>query len=175
MSSQPRGAGRPGPAHAAARGVIGLLLTGHGVRKLSTRWGGGGLPAATAQMEGLQLHPARLNAISAGVTQLAGGVLTAAGLLTPVGCCLISSNMIVAIRTASAGKGPWGVNGGWEYPLVLTVASLAIAERGAGPLSADRWLGLERGGWLAGAAAAAIAAAGAEAVLSSARRLPGDG
>ena len=171
MSSEP-GTSGPGLAHAAARCVIGLLLTGHGVRKLSTRLGGAGLPAATTQMENLRLQPARLNAIAAGVTQATGGVLTATGLLTPLGCCLISSNMIVAMRTACAGKGPWGINGGWEYPLVLATASLAIAERGAGPVSLDRQLGLERGGLLVGATAAALAVAGAEAVLTSVRQAP---
>jgi putative oxidoreductase len=161
-----RSTGSPGIAHAAARGAVGLLLAGHGLRKLSSVLGGPGLAGATAQMENLKLRPPRSNAIAAGATQLIGGGLTATGLLTPVGCALITSNMIVAIRTACAGRGPWGTNGGWEYPLVLALSSMAIAERGAGPLSLDRTLGIERSGPLVAAGTAATALTGAGLVLA---------
>jgi putative oxidoreductase len=167
-----RSARSPGIAHTAARGAVGLLLAGHGLRKLSSVLGGPGLPGATAQMENLKLHPPKLNAIAAGVTQLVGGTLTATGLLTPVGCALISSNMMVAMRTACAGRGPWGTNGGWEYPLVLGLSATAIAERGAGPLSLDRRLGIERSGPLVATVTAGAALTGAALVLSRATGRP---
>ena len=158
-----------GVVHAATRGVVGLLFVGHGLRKLTTALGGPGLEGATAQMEGLGLHPARANALSAATTQLAGGALLTAGLLTPVASAAIAGNMFVVMRTSCAGKGPWGVNGGWEYPLVLAAAALALAEHGPGPLSLDRALGTERSGAAIGLAAAGVSAASAAAVLTRAR------
>lgn len=169
------GSGEAGIAHAGVRTIVGLLLTGHGVRKLSSRLGGSGLAGATAQMESLGLRPGRIHAISAGVTQTAGGLLMASGLATPLGGAIIASNMIVAMRTACVGNGPWGINGGWEYPLVLAASSLAVAERGGGPLSLDRRLGLERSGPLYGAASAVLATAAAGAVLSTRRLAAGSG
>jgi putative oxidoreductase len=154
-----------GLANAATRGIVGLLFVGHGLRKLTPALGGPGLEGATAQMEGLGLRPARANALSAATTQLAGGALLTAGLLTPVASAAIAGNMFVAMRTSCAGKGPWGVNGGWEYPLVLAAAALGLAEHGPGPMSLDRALGSERNGPAIAAASLAAALASAAAVL----------
>jgi putative oxidoreductase len=172
MSAFPQSRGRAaaGVAHAATRGIVGLLFVGHGLRKLTTSLGGPGLEGAIAQMEGLGLHPARTNALSAATTQLAGGALLTAGLLTPLASAAIAGNMFVAMRTSCAGKGPWGVNGGWEYPLVLSAAVLGLAEHGPGPLSLDRALGTERSGAGTATAALAVALASAAAVLRTRAR-----
>lgn len=159
-----------GPAHAAARTIVGLLFVGHGLRKLGPFLGGTGLDAATAQMDGLGLRPARANAAAAATTQLAGGALLFAGLLTPVASAAVAGNMFVAMRTSCAGKGPWGVNGGWEYPLVLSAAALALAESGPGPMSLDRLLGTERSGTITALASLAAALGSAAAVLKTSRR-----
>ena len=156
-----------GLAHTLARVTVGALFIGHGLRKLVPVLGGGGLDAATAQMDGLGLHPARANAVAAAGTQAAGGALLAVGLLTPLAAAVVAANMIVVMRTSCAGKGPWGVDGGWEYPLVLTAAALALAEHGPGPLSLDRALGRERSGTGAAAAALATALAGSAGVLAA--------
>jgi len=166
MSSDRAGLGL---VHAAVRLILGLLFVGHGLRKLRPVLGGPGLDGAEAQMESLGLRPARANAAAAATTQLVGGGMLAAGLLTPVASTAIAANMIVAMRTAQAGKGPWAIDGGWEYPLVLTAAALALAEHGPGPLSLDRLLGTERTGTVTGLASLGAALAGSEAVLAAAR------
>jgi len=154
------------------RVAIGLLFVGHGAQKLLGWFGGNGLDAATAEMEALGLRPARPNAVLAGASQMAAGGLVAAGLLTPVGASLIAANMITAIRTACAGKGPWGPNGGWEYQLVLTLALASLVENGPGDLSLDNALGIERSGTATAAAALAAAAAGSAAAIAVGRSRP---
>lgn len=159
-----------GPALTASRVTLGLLFTGHGARKLAPVMGGTGLKGATEQMEALGLKPPRANALLAAATQLAGGVLLSAGLLTPIGAAAIAANMIVVMRTSCAGRGPWGVNGGWEYPLVLSLAALTIAEQGPGPLSLDRLLGTERSGPAVAALTLAAAGGASGSVLGAAKR-----
>lgn len=151
------------------RAVLGPLFVGHGLRKLTRRLGGPGPEGTTAQMDGLGLRPPRANAVAAGATQLAGGALVAAGLLTPVGATAVAANMMVVMRTSCAGRGPWGTDGGWEYPLVLTAAALALADGGPGPLSLDRRLCIERSGAGTATACLAASAAGSAAVLALAR------
>jgi putative oxidoreductase len=50
-------------------------------------------------------------AVAAGASELVGGALFAAGLLTPVGAALISATMITAMLTVHAGKGLWMTEG----------------------------------------------------------------
>jgi putative oxidoreductase len=155
----------------ALRAVIGLLFVGHGAQKLFGWFGGHGLAAATDEMEALGLRPARANAVLAGSTQIAGGALVATGALTPLGSAAIAGNMITAIRTACAGRGPWGPNGGWEYQLVLTLALLALAEGGPGGLSVDAVRRRERSGPIWAMAALAAALAGSSGAIAVGRRL----
>ncbi len=161
-----------GLVRGAFRIVIGLLFVGHGAQKLLGWFGGAGLEAAEEEMEALGLRPARPNAILAGGSQMAAGGMLAAGLLTPVCSSVIGANMITAIRTACAGKGPWGLRGGWEYQLVLTIALLSFVEDGPGALSLDGALGIERKGTKTAALALAAAAGGAAAAIEQGRRAP---
>jgi putative oxidoreductase len=152
--------------------VIGLLFVGHGGQKLLGWFGGDGLDASTAEMRALRLEPARANAVLAGASQLVAGAFVAVGLLTTFGCAVIAANMITAIRTACAGKGPWGLRGGWEYQLVLTLALLALAEDGPGKLSLDHLIGIDywSARWAAGALVAAVLAATTAIVLGRSLR-----
>jgi putative oxidoreductase len=159
------------PAITALRVAIGTLFVGHGAQKLFGRFGGGGLEPSVAEMKALRLEPARANAVLAAATQCAGGAMVAAGFLTPVGTTLISANMVTAIRTACAGKGPWGLNGGWEYQLTLVLALAAIAEHGPGALSLDRAFKTELSGPAVALASLVASAGGSAAVVAIGQRL----
>ena len=149
------------------RTAIGGLFVGHGTQKLFGWFGGPG-PAGTEQMmEGLQLAPARRNALAAGAAETAGGVLLAAGLATPLAAASLIGTMATAIRTVHLKNGPWNANGGYEYNLVLIATLLGLVDDGPGELSADRALGVRASGpwWALGTLAGALAASTATVEL----------
>ena len=106
------------------------------------------------------MRPGRLMAVAAGASELVGGALFAAGLLTPVGAALISATMVTAMLTVHAGKGLWATEGGVEYNLVLLAAAFAVTAIGAGDWSLDHALGLDVAGVGWAVAELAIALAG---------------
>ena len=142
----------------ALRAVVGGLFVAHGAQKLFGAFGGHG-PAATGEVfEQVGLGPGPVTARAAGVAELGGGALLAAGLLTPVGAAATSGSMVGAIGAVHGAKGPWNADGGYEYNLVLIAAGLALTLTGPGCLSLDRLLGSERRGlrWAAAELAAAV-------------------
>jgi putative oxidoreductase len=100
-------------------------------------------------------------AVAAGASELVGGALFAAGLLTPVGAALISTTMITAMLTVHAGKGLWMTEGGIEYNLVLVAAAFGVTAIGAGKWSLDHALGLHVAGvgWAVGELAVGLVGA----------------
>jgi putative oxidoreductase len=152
----------------AARAVIGGMFVGHGTQKLFGWFGGPGPKGTEAMMESLELRPARVNALAAGLTETVGGTLLAAGLATPLAAAGLTGVMTTAIRKVHLDKGFWAANGGWEYNAVLIAAVTALAETGPGPLSLDHALGIERRGpaWALGALALGMVMAGATISLA---------
>jgi putative oxidoreductase len=117
-------------------------------------------------MAALQMHPAKANALAAGVTEAAGGALIAAGLATPVAAAALTGVMTTAIRKVHLANGPWAANGGWEYNAVLIAAVTALAEVGPGDLSLDHALGIERTGPAVALGALAVGVATAFATMA---------
>src|SRR4051794_11244240 len=101
------------------RVVVGALMAGHGAQKLFGWFGGPGVTGATGAMEALGFRPARGMATIAGLAELVGGVLFAAGLLTPLAAALIIAVMGAAIASVHWRAGIWTSEGGYEYNLVL--------------------------------------------------------
>ncbi|GAA4692014.1 hypothetical protein GCM10023215_31290 [Pseudonocardia yuanmonensis] len=141
---------------AVLRAVIGLLFLGHGLQKLTGRFGGHGLAQTAAGFESMGLRPGKQNALAAGVSEAAGGALHAAGLATPLAASVITGTMGSAVYHVHGSKGPWATQGGWEYNAVVMAAVFGIAATGPGVFSLDHALGIERKG--AGVAAAQLAA-----------------
>jgi len=127
---------------AALRGVVGGLMAGHGAQKVFGAFEGPG-PAGTAGfMESLGLAPGHLWGTAAGVSEFAGGTLTALGLLHPLGPIGITSAMVMAAATAHRGKPIWVTSGGAELPVINIAASVCLMFTGPGKLSLDNALGL---------------------------------
>jgi putative oxidoreductase len=76
--------------------VVGLTLAAHGAQKLFGWFGGGGQAGTTQMFEKLGLRPARLNALLAALAETGGGLLFAAGFLTPAASAAIIAAMTVA-------------------------------------------------------------------------------
>jgi len=148
-------------ARLATRAVIGGLFIGHGTQKLFGWFGGPGRAGTEAMMDSLQLRPATLAALTAGVTETVGGGLLATGLATPLAGAALTGVMTTAIAKVHWPNGPWAANGGWEYNVVLIAALAALVDTGPGDLSLDHLLGTERSGprWALGALAFGVGTA----------------
>jgi putative oxidoreductase len=101
-----------------------------------------------------------------------GGVLLAVGLATPAAVAIVVSVMLVAVVTVHLSKGFFAQNGGYEYPLVLTVAAMTVAFTGPGSLSIDALVGLARSGAFWGLAALVAGLVGGGTALLEWRKAP---
>jgi putative oxidoreductase len=151
--------------------TTGTLIAGHGAQKLFGWFGGGGPAETEKMMEKMELRPAKVWAITAGAAEFGGGVLTALGLLNPMGPLGIISAMSVASLTAHWGKPIWGQKGGAELPVTNIAVALAIGLGGPGRYSLDRALGVRLGRVIVGLAAVG-AGAGVAAAVSAPKVMP---
>jgi len=122
--------------------VIGGLLVGHGAQKLFGWFGGYGFAGTRGWIEGtLRLRPAGFWTLMAGLTEFGGGLLFAAGLLSPFGSLGIIAAMLTAALLAHWPRF-WAAQNGFEFPLVLLVVAAAVAITGPGAWSLDEALDL---------------------------------
>lgn len=117
--------------------VVGLLFVGHGAQKLFGWFGGYGPKGTGGWLESIGVKPGVAMAIVAGLMELVGGALFAAGLLTPLAAALIVMTMLVAIVKVHGQNGLWVTANGYEYNLVLATIAIGIALTGAGQFSLD--------------------------------------
>ncbi|MFD8634138.1 DoxX family protein [Streptomyces sp. NPDC059533] len=121
--------------------LVGLLVAGHGVQKVSSHLGGKGLEGGTEEFRADGFRGGALTALAAGGGQIGSGMLLAAGLLTPLAATGTIGVMTVAL-TVKWRHGIWVQNDGYEYPLVLIGTAAALAATGPGAWSLDAALGL---------------------------------
>ncbi|MEK8129518.1 DoxX family protein [Paenibacillus filicis] len=122
------------------RVVVGLLFVGHGAQKLFGWFGGYGPKGTGGWMDSIGIKPGVAMAVMAGLMELIGGALFAAGLFTPVAAVLITLTMLGAIVKVHGKNGLWVTANGYEYPLVLIAVVVGIALTGAGAISLDALL-----------------------------------
>ena len=143
------------------RATIGGYFVGHGLKKLTAKFGGDGPEETGKFFESVGLKPGKESALVAGAAETGGGLLLMLGFLTPVATTALTGVMTNAIRHVHAKNGPWITDGGFEHPAVVIAALAALAESGPGPLSLDAKFGLELKGRVAMALALAAGAAAA--------------
>ncbi|KEO81981.1 DoxX family protein [Tumebacillus flagellatus] len=112
--------------------VIGLTFAGHGTQKLFGWFGGYGLKGTGGWLESIGVKPGVFMAFLAGLGELLGGLLFAAGVWTPVGAALIVLTMLVAIFTVHGKNGYWSTSNGFEYNLALIAIAVGVALIGPG-------------------------------------------
>src|SRR6202521_4997328 len=151
--------------------AVGLTLAAHGAQKLFGWFGGAGLAKSGQGLEQLGFVPGRRNALMAGLTESAGGLLLALGLATPIAAAVVFAVMLVAGVSAHYKQGFFLQNHGYEYTLVLGLDGLSIAFTGAGPLSLDALLGVQLAGARWGFSALAVGLLGGALQLDG-RHLP---
>jgi putative oxidoreductase len=155
--------------------VAGLAVGAHGAQKLfGSSGGGGGLSGTRSFFTGLGFRTPFVMAIAAGVGELAGGLLFALGLATPLATLALVVVMLNAIGTVHRRKGFFNSAGGYEYNLLIIATALAVTAGGPGRFSLDAALGwVERisGPWWA-LAIGGLASAIALATLTAGRPRP---
>ena len=142
--------------------IIGLGLAAHGAQKLFGWLGGYGLKGTGGFFESLGFRPGTLFAMAAGLGELGGGLLTAVGLLGPVGPALMIVVMVVAILSVHWSQGFFADKKGVELPLMYATGAFVLAFAGQGAYSLDRLLAVAvpsgpRATWLAVALALLLA------------------
>ncbi len=147
-----------------ARLILGLSLGAHGAQKLFGWFGGYGLKRTGGFFESLGFRPGALFALAAGLGELGGGLLTAAGFFGPVGPALIILVLLVAIFTVHWTHGFFAQSNGIELPLACVAAALGLAFAGTGAYSLDGLFGLATlsqpaAAWIAIAVAVGLALA----------------
>jgi putative oxidoreductase len=152
--------------------TVGLTLAAHGGAKLFGWFGGPGLDATGQGFEMLGFHPGRRHALTAGLIELAGGLLLAIGLLTPLAATIVFSVMLVAGASAHRKQGFFITSGGYEYTLVLGVAGLTVAFTGPGAWSIDALFGYATGNDFWGVSAFVVGVAGGLLQLAQRRTAP---
>jgi putative oxidoreductase len=120
--------------------AVGVVIAAHGAQKLFGWFGGSGIGGTEKMMNRLHLQPTRFWAYASALNEFLGGVLTALGLLMPVGPLMILANMLVAVVFVHWQNGFWNLNKGYEYPLVIGANALGLSIAGGGVYALDAFL-----------------------------------
>lgn len=112
--------------------IVGLIMAGHGAQKLFGWFGGYGLKGTGGWLESIGVKPGVLMAAIAGLVELVGGLMFAAGVFTPVAAAMIVIIMLVAMFKVHAQNGFWVTSNGIEYNLVLIAIAVGVALIGPG-------------------------------------------
>jgi putative oxidoreductase len=146
------------------RVVVGATMIAHGYH----HWRGGGKIAGTARwFSGLGLRYGIAQAWLSVVTELGAGTLLIAGLLTWLDCAAVISVMLVAGLLAHRPNGFFVFREGYEYVLVLSVTSLAVATLGPGRISVDVAADIQVTGWVGGGIALGVAVVATAGLLAT--------
>lgn len=124
---------------AILRVVIGLVFAGHGLQKLVGWFGGPGLRGFAGMLRSSGLRHAYPFALLVALVET-GGLLFAAGVLTPLIAAALAADMLVAIYLVHWKNGFWITKGGYEYAFVLAAATAIIGMTGGTTYALDRWL-----------------------------------
>ena len=111
--------------------VVGSYLAVHGAQKLFGAFGGPGLEKTGAGFHRIGLRPGKHMAAAAGITELGGGVLTAAGIADPAGPLAVAGAMSVAAAHNREG-GLMAARNGVELPVAYATLALTLAAAGPG-------------------------------------------
>ena len=143
--------------------AVGGTIMAHG---WNHAFGGGRLPGTARWFESIGIRPGRVHALFATGTELGAGALLVLGLLTPLAAAGVVGTMVVALVANHARNGffIFRPGEGYEYVLMITLASCAIGALGAGGWSVDHVVGFGVPGW-PGLAITVLAGAGGAALL----------
>ncbi len=118
--------------------VVGIVAVVHGWPKMKDL----GVFIASVQKMGIPLAP--VFGTAAALSEFLGGIALILGLFGRWAGFFLACTMAVAVFKVHGPNGFFNKASGYEYPLVLLVASISIVLSGSGPLSLDRLLGKKK-------------------------------
>jgi putative oxidoreductase len=120
---------------------IGLTFAAHGAQKVFGWWGGPGLAGWEGAMAHMGFRPARFFAVSSAFTELAGGLLLAIGLLTPLAAAALVAQAVVIVGHVHWSNGFFSSRSGIEFPLLLGLGAAAVGLTGSSAVGVDSFMG----------------------------------
>jgi putative oxidoreductase len=123
--------------------AVGGTFAAHGAQKAFGWWGGPGLKGWQGALAGMGFRPVRLFVTLSILAELVGGLMLAAGLVTPAVAALLVGQSVVIILKVHWGHGFFSQKGGFEFPLLLAVGAVAVGVAGPGLVSLDHLIKLE--------------------------------
>lgn len=125
---------------------IGGTMLAHG---LNHAFGGGRLAGTARWFESIGIRPGRLHAATATTTEVGAGLLLVFGALTPLAAAAVVGTMGVALIANHLRNGffIFRPGEGYEYVLMIALASAALGALGSGRWSVDHAMGFHVGGW----------------------------
>lgn len=120
------------------RVIVGTVAAMHGWPKMKD------LGAFIANVDKMGIPLAPLFGTAAALSEFLGGIALILGLFGRWAAFFFGCTMAVAVFKVHAPHGFFNKANGYEFPLVLLVASLSIVLSGSGPLSLDRLLGRKK-------------------------------
>jgi putative oxidoreductase len=120
---------------------LGAVFLAHGFNHI---FGGGKIAGTARWFDSLGMHPGKVHAWMASLTEVGSGTLLVLGLLTPLAGAGVVGVMLVAWITNHRGHGffIFRPGEGWEYVMTLTAMGVATGALGPGRWSLDDALGL---------------------------------
>jgi putative oxidoreductase len=147
--------------------AVGLAMAAHGSQKLLGWFEGPGPQGTTAFVRQLGFRPVGLWSFAVWASEVGGGLLFAAGLLSPLGALGVAAAMLVATFAAHWGKGFFAHRGGYELPFLYVAAAASGAITGPGRYSLDSLLGISLPEPVTGIVGAALVVLGVAAAFAS--------
>jgi putative oxidoreductase len=130
---------------------VGVTFAAHGAQKAFGWWGGPGLKGWWGAIASMGFRPVALFAGLSVLGELVGGLMLAAGILSPAAAAVLVAQSVVIILKVHWSHGFFNTKGGSEYPLLLAVAAVAVGVAGPGQISVDNLLKLEPSATVRGA------------------------
>jgi putative oxidoreductase len=118
--------------------ALAAILYMHATQKTLGWFSGHGLEKMAPIFESLGQRPGRQMVKLAAACEIAGSLLIAIGLVTPLGAAILAGTMAVAGGASTMSKGTvWNAAGGGEYPLALAAVAVVLGFTGPGRWSLD--------------------------------------
>ncbi len=123
--------------------VVGLTFAAHGAQKAFGWWGGPGMAGWRGAITSMGFRPVELFVAASILAELVGGLMFAAGILTPLAAMALVAQSVVIILKVHWSKGFFSTKGGFEFAFVLAMAAVAIGIAGPGQVSLDQLIKFE--------------------------------
>lgn len=146
------------------RATLGMTMLAHG---WNHAFGGGKIAGTSRWFASIGMRPSWVHAWVATITEIGCGLLLLLGLLTPLAAGGVLGTMLVALFANHLKNGffIFRPGEGYEYVLMISVVSVALAGIGGGWLSVDHAIGPPITGGVAYAVALGAGAGGAALTL----------